>query len=87
MSRLRRSSFLFLGYGMADWNLRVILRRIWGEQPLDFPSWSIQREPDPFETRFWHDRGVDVFDIDVGEYVKRLRVELVSRRGLPFPRD
>jgi SIR2-like domain len=85
--KLRNSHFLFLGYGMADWNMRVILRRIWGSQGLDFPSWSIQWRPDPLETRFWDDRGVDVFDIDVGEYVKRLRVELVRRRGLPFGLD
>jgi hypothetical protein len=83
--RLRNSHFLFLGYGMADWNLRVILRRIWGTQGLDYPSWSIQYVPDELETRFWDDRGVDVFDIDVGEYIERLRVELVNRRGLSFP--
>jgi hypothetical protein len=82
--KLKNRHFLFLGYAMADWNMRVILRRIWGSQEFDFPSWSIQRHPDPLETRFWDDRGVDVFDIDLGEYIKRLRVELVSRRGLPL---
>jgi SIR2-like domain len=74
MRRLRRSSFLFLGYGMADWNLRVILRRIWGEQPLDFPSWSIQRDPRPVETKAWKDRGVQTFDLDLTHYVRRLSV-------------
>ena len=29
MARMRTSHFLFLGYGMRDWNLRVILRSIW----------------------------------------------------------
>ena len=29
-AKLRRSHFLFLGYEMADWNLRLILNRIWG---------------------------------------------------------
>ena len=33
MARMRTSHFLFLGYGMRDWNLRVILRHIWAEQP------------------------------------------------------
>jgi SIR2-like domain len=82
--RLRNSHFLFLGYGMADWNLRVILRRIWGTQGLDYPSWSIQHEPDELETRFWRDRGVTVFDIDVAKYVDRLRVEVLNQRGLPL---
>jgi hypothetical protein len=31
------------------------------------------------------DRGVTVFDIDVAEYVQRLRLELVNRRGLQLP--
>jgi SIR2-like protein len=84
--RLRNSHFLFLGYGMADWNLRVILRRIWGAQGLDYPSWSIQYEPDRLETKSWEDRGVAVFDIDVAKYVEHLRVELVNRLGLRFPR-
>jgi hypothetical protein len=82
--KLRNSHFLFLGYGMADWNLRVILRRIWGAQGLDYPSWSIQRKPDELEKKSWYDRGVDVLDFDVTEYVERLRVELVNRRGLPL---
>lgn len=82
--KLRNSHFLFLGYGMADWNLRVILRRIWGMQGLDYPSWSIQRDPDELEKKSWFDRGVDVLDFDVAEYIERLRGELVNRRGLPL---
>jgi SIR2-like domain len=82
--KLRNSHFLFLGYGMADWNLRVILHRIWGTQGLDYPSWSIQYNPDELETKTWDDRGVDVFNFDVTEYIERLRVELVNRRGLPL---
>jgi len=80
---LRNSHFLFLGYAMRDWNLRVILRRIWGTQALDFPSWSIQMTPDELETKFWEDRRVAVYDVDVAKYVERLRVELVNR-GIPF---
>jgi hypothetical protein len=79
---LRNSHFLFLGYGMRDWNLRVILRRIWGTHALDFPSWSVQYKPAEVETRYWKDRGVAVFDCDVAEYVERLHVELVNQHGL-----
>jgi hypothetical protein len=79
---LRNSHFLFLGYGMRDWNLRVILRRIWGTHALDFPSWSVQYNPAEVETRYWKDRGVAVFDCDAAEYVERLHVELVNQHGL-----
>ena len=30
---------------MRDWNLRVILNRIWGAQQLDLKSWAVQRAP------------------------------------------
>ena len=45
-AKLRKSHFLFLGYGLRDWNLRVILHRIAGEQRLNYKSWAIQRASD-----------------------------------------
>jgi hypothetical protein len=71
--KLRNSHFLFLGYGMRDWNLRVILRRIWGAQPVDYPSWSIQLDPDELERAFWANRKVDILEVDLDDYVARLR--------------
>ena len=44
-ARLRRSHFLFLGYSLRDWNLRVILHRIWGEQKLSWKSWRFNSTP------------------------------------------
>ena len=44
-AKLRKSHFLFLGYGLRDWNMRVILHRIAGEQRLTYKSWAIQRQP------------------------------------------
>jgi SIR2-like domain len=82
--QLRNSHFLFLGYAMRDWSLRVILRRIWGTQGLDFPSWSIQVSPDELETKFWEDQGVAIYDVDVADYVEKLRVGVVNRCGIPF---
>ena len=34
--------FLFLGYSMRDWNLRVILNRLRGGDQLDRRSWAVQ---------------------------------------------
>lgn len=79
LRRLRYSHFLFLGYGMRDWNLRVILRRIWGTQKLEYPSWSIQRRPDALEAKFWADRNVTIYDYDVDDYIRRLRSALDAR--------
>src|SRR5207344_703114 len=52
--KLRNSSYLFLGYGLKDWNLRAILRRIWGDsEKRGKPSWAIQKDVDRFEKAFW----------------------------------
>ena len=67
-ARLRRSHFLFLGYTMADWNLRVILHRLWGDQPLSYHSWALQPEPKALEREFWHRRDVDVVELPFEEY-------------------
>jgi DNA-binding SARP family transcriptional activator len=71
-AKLRRSHFLFLGYTMADWNLRVVLHRLWGDQPLSYHSWAVQPEPKPLEREFWHRRDVDVLELSFEEYAEIL---------------
>ncbi len=55
--------FLFLGYGLYDWNLRVILNRIqeFRGHPK-FRSWAIETLIKPVERKLWEARGVDVYD-------------------------
>lgn len=69
---LRRSHFLFLGYTMADWNLRVVLHRLWGDQPLSYRSWAVQPEPKPLEREFWRRRDVEVVELAFEEYAETL---------------
>jgi hypothetical protein len=73
LAKIRHSGFLFLGYSLRDWNLRVILHRIWGEQVLSWNSWAVQLNPDPIEEKFWSKRGVDIVNVSLVEYVSRLR--------------
>src|SRR5262249_58057681 len=58
-AKLRRSHFLFLGYSMRDWNLRVILHRIAGAQSLTYKSWAVQLEPTPLDQQVSEPRAVD----------------------------
>jgi hypothetical protein len=80
--RMTNSSLLFLGYSLSDWNLRVILNRIWGERRLGGKSWAVQREPsDPraskIERTLWKARpNVDLVFCDLREYVQRLDASL-----------
>jgi hypothetical protein len=82
-AKLRKSHFLFLGYGLRDWNLRVILHRIWGEQKLTYRSWAIQRDPEPLDQEFWHKRDVDILNLRLEDYVTALSEYLrtVARTG------
>jgi hypothetical protein len=77
-ARLRKSHFLFLGYSMSDWNLRVILHRIWGEQALTYKSWSIQLDPKPIEEGFWHKRGVEIVHALLEDYIDAMAAHLVE---------
>jgi hypothetical protein len=66
---LKTSHLLFLGYGLRDWNLRVLLRRLWRDQRRHYASWAVQLQPDPIELRFWGKRGLEVLDADLEQYV------------------
>jgi DNA-binding SARP family transcriptional activator len=71
-AKLRRSHFLFLGYTMGDWNLRVILNRLWSDQPLSYRSWAVQPKAQPLEREFWRRRDVDVHDLPLERYIETL---------------
>ena len=68
-ARLRRSHFLFLGYGMREWNLRLILNRLWAGAPLNYRSWAVAPAPAPVEREFWRSRDVDLLEAPLEEYV------------------
>lgn len=82
-AKLKKSNFLFLGYGLRDWNLRVILHRIWGEQKLTYKSWAIQLDPADVEKQFWRKRDVDIVGINLDDYVASLneRIQALPPSG------
>jgi hypothetical protein len=71
-AKLKKSHLLFLGYGLRDWNLRVILHRVWGEQKLTWKSWSVQVDPGEFDVESWRKHNVDILDVDLEAYVEAL---------------
>jgi hypothetical protein len=76
---MRESHCLFLGYRVRDWNLRVFLHRVWGEQRLGAQSWAIGNRVDVVEKRFWSEFGVDLFDVPVATYLDDLLAQLTTR--------
>ncbi|MDA0162868.1 SIR2 family protein [Solirubrobacter ginsenosidimutans] len=75
LGRLRNSNFLFLGYGVADWSLRVFLQRIWS---ANVRGWSVQREHHPVAEGVWKQLGVDRIKMPLDAYLEEFERHLKS---------
>ena len=85
MRHFRTRHFLFMGYGLNDWNLRVVLNNLRAVLPAeadsaeqesdDLRSWAIQYRPSDLEVDLWGARKVRIYDVDINEFVKQLREE------------
>lgn len=76
--RLKDCHILFLGYGLRDWNLRVLLRRIWGNRRFTWNSWAIQKDCEEVDRRFWQRHDVELIEMRLEEYTEKLRQQLDS---------
>jgi hypothetical protein len=76
--RMRKSHFLFLGYSLKDWNLRVILNRLWGNGEVAWNSWAVQLRPDTIDERSWYRRGVELLDARLEDYIEQLSTSLAN---------
>jgi SIR2-like protein len=68
----RKSHFLFLGYGLRDWSLRVVLHQIYRLWPRRYASWAIQQQANPLERAFWARRDLTIYDVSVTDFAERL---------------
>ncbi len=67
--------FLFLGYSLRDWNLRVLLNRIAVGAREGIKDWAVQYKPSELEKRFWQERRVEIFDMNIEDFVQELVAE------------
>ena len=70
-------SFLFLGYGLQDWNLRVLLKEV--SSPGN-TSWAILKTPTLFERALWNRRNVKLYDVLLEEFVAEMRSEFKQQQ-------
>jgi len=68
-----KRAFLFLGYSLRDWNMRVLLKNV--SMP-EITSWAILYQPSTFERKLWERRNVDIFDLTLEEFVVAMRAKL-----------
>jgi SIR2-like domain len=71
-------SFLFLGYGLKDWNLRLLLRKI-RRKTDDHPrksqptSWAMQLDPSALDRQLWEKRGVNIYNVRLEDFVVEMQ--------------
>jgi DNA-binding SARP family transcriptional activator len=82
-ARLRRSHFLFLGYGLVDWSFRVFLQRLWPDEQPAYRSWAVQSGASALEREFWRRRAVELVDAPLAREVEQLRA-LMAAEGEPM---
>jgi hypothetical protein len=81
---LVNSHFLFLGYSLQDWNLRVFLKRIWDDQQkYDYKSWSIQLKVAEIEQEVWRSRKVELMAVSLDDYIAKLEQRVAGLTGAP----
>ena len=66
-------AFLFLGYGLRDWNLRLLLKQVSNPK---MKSWAILHEPSFFERTLWQGRNVKIFDMRLEDFVAAMEQRL-----------
>ena len=71
-AHLRRSHLLFLGYALQDWNLRLVLNRVWGGATLNWRSWAVAPGMPALERALWRRHDVDVLNVGLEEFVDSL---------------
>jgi DNA-binding SARP family transcriptional activator len=77
-ARLRRSHFLFVGFDLDAWSMRVFLRRLWGDERIAYHSWAIGPQGDPSAVEHWRQHGVELIDEPLDEFTASLVRRLVA---------
>lgn len=74
--RLENSHFLFLGYGLADWNVMAICQNLWDRRKTNnYQNWAIQWQPTKAEADRWSEESagkVILYDQDLTAYAQQL---------------
>jgi hypothetical protein len=73
---MQSRTLLFLGYGLRDWNFRVLLDRFNRNRLQPKRSYAIADDIEPAESELWGARKVVVFKADLNEFVPRLDAAL-----------
>jgi hypothetical protein len=74
--KLKRSSFLFLGCSVREWNVRALLYHIWDGPKPNYESWVVHPNPQDIDRKFWKACGVEIIDTSYETYINGLMKRL-----------
>lgn len=83
---MKTRRFLFIGYGLSDWNLRLLLHQLnaYMSRPTNFlRSWAIMPNAGEVDRRLWDDRGVEVINSSLTGLVAGLVAARDARLATP----
>lgn len=70
---MREKSFLFLGYSLKDWNVRVLLQQFAkAAAGKGLRHWAIVLDASEAEIEVWREHNVDVFNLTLDEFARGL---------------
>jgi hypothetical protein len=86
-AQIRRSRFLFLGYGLEDWDFRTLYEALIAPIPeyLKPTSYAIQWDPPQFWVDYWENRGVRIYAMDIKVFAEQLEAKYTAQFGAPPP--
>jgi hypothetical protein len=77
MGLMEGKAFLFLGYSLEDWNVRVILRKLLKPPKSDdVKCWAVVRGRSEREQEVWQARDLNVYSMDLSEFASNLKEHL-----------
>jgi nucleoside phosphorylase len=78
VNKLLRNHILFMGYDLSNWKLRLILRRIWQDTPLNrCKSWVVcNLHPGRLVEQLWSDRRVAIVERELENYITELSQQI-----------
>ena len=85
-TRIENDQLLFLGYSLADWNLRVLLWRLWRQKRNDWKHFAIQHPLDAVTELAWRGRDVTLYHVELGRFTQALEQALDAKPNVPKAR-
>jgi hypothetical protein len=77
---LQGKDLLFLGYSLADWNVRVILRKLLRQATQAVKFWAIVSGHSDVEQELWQARDLRIYPMDLLAFAEELANELTLHR-------